>query len=94
MARLAPTVLNNAETTVGLELRALGPVEAVVGGVLVNLGPPKQRALFAMFGETAQRRDGIAIGLCVQSAADIGAAPLTPYPRRGVADSRAGICAG
>jgi len=48
MARLAPTVLNNAETTVGLELRALGPVEAVVGGVLVNLGPPKQRALFAM----------------------------------------------
>jgi DNA-binding SARP family transcriptional activator len=31
-----------------MELRALGPVEAVVGGDLVNLGPPKQRALFAL----------------------------------------------
>jgi DNA-binding SARP family transcriptional activator len=33
---------------VGVELRALGPVEAVVNGVLVDLGPPKQRALFAL----------------------------------------------
>ncbi len=31
-----------------VELRALGPVEAVVGGRLVDLGPPKQRALFAL----------------------------------------------
>jgi DNA-binding SARP family transcriptional activator len=32
----------------GVELRALGPVEAVVGGELVDLGSPKQRALFAL----------------------------------------------
>jgi DNA-binding SARP family transcriptional activator len=31
-----------------VELRALGPVEAVVGGRLVDLGPRKQRALFAL----------------------------------------------
>ncbi|MGH3933845.1 MAG: BTAD domain-containing putative transcriptional regulator [Pseudonocardiaceae bacterium] len=31
-----------------VELRALGPVEAVVGGRLVHLGPRKQRALFAL----------------------------------------------
>jgi DNA-binding SARP family transcriptional activator len=30
------------------ELRALGPVEAVVGGELVDLGAPKQRALLAL----------------------------------------------
>ena len=33
---------------VGVELRALGPVGAVVNGGLVDLGPPKQRALFAL----------------------------------------------
>ena len=33
---------------VGVQLRALGPVEAVVGGRLVDLGPPKQRALFGL----------------------------------------------
>ncbi|MGH3428973.1 MAG: AfsR/SARP family transcriptional regulator, partial [Mycobacteriales bacterium] len=32
----------------GVELRALGPVEAVVGGRLVDLGPLKQRALLAL----------------------------------------------
>ncbi len=32
----------------GVELRALGPVGAVVDGRLVDLGPPKQRALFAL----------------------------------------------
>jgi DNA-binding SARP family transcriptional activator len=31
-----------------MKLRALGPVEAVVAGRLVDLGPPKQRALFAL----------------------------------------------
>ncbi|MGH3752791.1 MAG: BTAD domain-containing putative transcriptional regulator [Pseudonocardiaceae bacterium] len=31
-----------------MEFRALGPVEAVVGGRLVDLGPPKQRALFGL----------------------------------------------
>jgi DNA-binding SARP family transcriptional activator len=36
---------HGAET---VELRALGPVEAVVGGRLVDLGPPKQRLLFAL----------------------------------------------
>jgi DNA-binding SARP family transcriptional activator/tetratricopeptide (TPR) repeat protein len=33
---------------VAVELRALGPVGAVVNGRLVELGPPKQRALFAL----------------------------------------------
>jgi hypothetical protein len=33
---------------VGVELRALGPVGAVVNGGLVELGPPKQRALFGL----------------------------------------------
>jgi hypothetical protein len=37
------------------ELRALGPVEAVIGGRLVNLGPPKQRALFALLLSRADR---------------------------------------
>jgi DNA-binding SARP family transcriptional activator len=33
---------------VGAELRALGPVEAMVGGRLVDLGPPMQHALFGL----------------------------------------------
>jgi DNA-binding SARP family transcriptional activator/tetratricopeptide (TPR) repeat protein len=32
----------------GVELRVLGPVEALVGGRLVDLGPPKQRALLTL----------------------------------------------
>jgi DNA-binding SARP family transcriptional activator len=32
----------------GVQWRALGPVEAVVGGRLVDLGPPRQRALFGL----------------------------------------------
>jgi DNA-binding SARP family transcriptional activator len=32
----------------GVELRALGPVEAVIGGKPVDLGPPKQRAVLAL----------------------------------------------
>jgi DNA-binding SARP family transcriptional activator len=48
MAQLAPTVSDDAATAVGVQLLALGPVEAVVGGELVDLGPPKQRALFAL----------------------------------------------
>ncbi len=42
------TVSDDAVSAVGVELRALGPVEAVVGGELVDLGTPKQRALFAL----------------------------------------------
>lgn len=37
-----------SDNAVGVELRALGPVEAVVGGELVDLGAPKQRAVFAL----------------------------------------------
>src|SRR6185312_7646083 len=37
--------LVGASVGAGVELRVLGPVEAVVGGRLVDLGPPKQRAL-------------------------------------------------
>jgi DNA-binding SARP family transcriptional activator len=32
----------------GVDLRVLGPAEAVIDGRLVDLGPPKQRALFAL----------------------------------------------
>jgi DNA-binding SARP family transcriptional activator len=39
---------SRAAVGVGVELRALGPVGAVVNGELVDLGPPKQRALFAL----------------------------------------------
>jgi hypothetical protein len=37
-------VSDEAALVVRVQLRALGPVEAVVGGELVDLGPPKQRA--------------------------------------------------
>lgn len=40
---------------VGVELRALGPVGAVVNGRLVDLGPPKQRVLFALLVSRAGR---------------------------------------
>ncbi|MGB8963585.1 MAG: BTAD domain-containing putative transcriptional regulator [Pseudonocardiaceae bacterium] len=40
---------------VGVELRVLGPVEAVVGGRLVELGTPKQRALFALLVSRVDR---------------------------------------
>ena len=36
-----------AVSAVGVELRALGPVEAVVGGRLADLGPRKQRGRVA-----------------------------------------------
>lgn len=39
----------------GVELRVLGPVEAVVGGRLVDLGPPKQRVLLALLVSRAGR---------------------------------------
>ncbi|MGH3801529.1 MAG: AfsR/SARP family transcriptional regulator, partial [Pseudonocardiaceae bacterium] len=35
-------------TDVGVEWRALGPVEVIVDGRLVDLGPPTQRALFGL----------------------------------------------
>ncbi len=39
---------SGAVSAVRVELRTLGPVEAVVDGRLVDLGPRKQRALFAL----------------------------------------------
>jgi DNA-binding SARP family transcriptional activator len=47
--------LTGASSGVGVELRALGPVEVVVGGCLVDLGQPKQRALFALLLSRADR---------------------------------------
>jgi DNA-binding SARP family transcriptional activator len=41
--------------SVRVELRVLGPVEAAVGGRLVDLGPPKQRALFALLASRVGR---------------------------------------
>jgi DNA-binding SARP family transcriptional activator len=46
---------SGAASTVRMELRALGPVEAVVGGRLVDLGSPKQRALFALLVSRVDR---------------------------------------
>jgi DNA-binding SARP family transcriptional activator len=40
---------------VKVELRVLGPVEATVGGRLVDLGSPKQRALFALLVSRVDR---------------------------------------
>jgi DNA-binding SARP family transcriptional activator len=39
----------------GVELRVLGPVEAEVAGRLVDLGPPKQRALLALLASRVGR---------------------------------------
>ena len=46
---VSPLVGASAAST-GVELRVLGPVEAVVGGRLVELGPSKQRALLGWDG--------------------------------------------
>jgi DNA-binding SARP family transcriptional activator len=48
MGQPAATVSDDAASAVEVQLRALGPVEAVVGGKLVDLGSPKQRALFGL----------------------------------------------
>jgi DNA-binding SARP family transcriptional activator len=48
MGEPVATVSDGAGSAVGVELRALGSVEAVVGGELVDLGSPKQRAVFAL----------------------------------------------
>lgn len=47
-AEAQPPEVQGAPAAGGVELRALGPVEAVVDGRLVDLGPPKQRALLAL----------------------------------------------
>ncbi len=46
VTHLEPPLIDRAPC--GVQWRALGPVEAVVGGRLVDLGPPKQRALFGL----------------------------------------------
>jgi DNA-binding SARP family transcriptional activator len=46
---------SGAATAVKVELRALGPMEALVGGRLANLGPPKQRVLLALLVSRADR---------------------------------------
>ncbi|MGH3811477.1 MAG: AfsR/SARP family transcriptional regulator, partial [Pseudonocardiaceae bacterium] len=38
----------NDRSACAVQWRALGPVEAVIGGRLVDLGPPRQRALFGL----------------------------------------------
>lgn len=45
----APLALVPGDRSAGMvQWRALGPVEAVIGGRLVDLGPPRQRALFGL----------------------------------------------
>jgi DNA-binding SARP family transcriptional activator len=48
MVQSGLVVSGDSALVVGVELRALGPAEAVVGGELVDLGSPQQRALFAL----------------------------------------------
>ena len=43
----------------GVQLRVLGPVEGVVDGRLVDLGPPKQRAVFALLVSRVDRPVGV-----------------------------------
>jgi DNA-binding SARP family transcriptional activator/tetratricopeptide (TPR) repeat protein len=43
-----PILVGSSVGGAGVELQVLGPLEAVVGGRLVDLGPPKQRALLAL----------------------------------------------
>jgi DNA-binding SARP family transcriptional activator len=43
-----PVLVDASAGGVGVEVRVLGPVDAVVDGRLVDLGPPKQRALCAL----------------------------------------------
>jgi DNA-binding SARP family transcriptional activator len=50
-----PLLLGASPGSAGMELRVLGPVEAVVGGRVVDLGPPKQRALFALLASRVGR---------------------------------------
>jgi DNA-binding SARP family transcriptional activator len=50
-------------TQVMVEFRALGPVEAVVGGRLVDLGAPKQRALLAFLVSRVGQRVAVEVML-------------------------------
>jgi DNA-binding SARP family transcriptional activator len=43
-----PPKVQSAPATGGVELRVLGPLEAEINGRLLDLGPPKQRALCAL----------------------------------------------
>jgi DNA-binding SARP family transcriptional activator/Flp pilus assembly protein TadD len=54
MGRPVPGVSDDV-VSAGVELRALGPVEALVDGELVDLGSPLQRALFALLLSRADR---------------------------------------
>ncbi len=51
----APLLLGTSAGGARVELRVLGPVEGVVGGRLVDLGPPKQRALLALLASRMGR---------------------------------------
>ncbi len=46
--RTHPASVPNDRFVCNVQWRALGPVEAVAGGRLVDLGPPRQRALFGL----------------------------------------------
>src|SRR5262245_50792596 len=48
MGQPAAMMSDETASAVGVQLLVLGPVEAVVGGEPVDLGAPKQRALFAL----------------------------------------------
>ena len=48
-------IVGTSAGSAGVELRVLGPVEAVVHGRLVDLGPPKQRALLGLLASRLGR---------------------------------------
>src|SRR3954453_21279849 len=52
---VAATRIHRSTHSGQVEVRALGPVEVVVDGSPVDLGPPKQRALFALLLAGADR---------------------------------------
>lgn len=52
---MTPPEVHGGPAAGGVQLRVLGPVEGVVGGRLVDLGPAKQRALLALLVSRAGR---------------------------------------
>jgi DNA-binding SARP family transcriptional activator len=68
---------SGAAVSVSVELRALGPVEAVVNGGLVDLGPPKQRVLFALLVSRVGRPVAVDVLLEQLWAGDPPAAAMT-----------------
>ncbi len=72
-----PSDVQGAPAVGGVELRALGPVEAIVDGRLVDLGPRKQRALLALLVSQVDRPVAVDVLLGVLWSVDPPAVAMT-----------------